>query len=63
VAVSGTLSETYRTCGRPGCHCQQRGGQKHWPHLNVSYRGANGKTAGYYVPKGAEDATRQGVAA
>jgi hypothetical protein len=22
VAVFGTLSETYRTCGRPGCHCQ-----------------------------------------
>ena len=28
VAVFGTLSETYRTCGRPGCHCQ-RGGPKH----------------------------------
>ena len=63
VAVFGTLSETYRTCGRPGCHCQQRGGPKHGPHLNVSYRGATGKTTGYYVPKGAEAATRQGVAA
>jgi hypothetical protein len=28
VAVFGTLSETYRTCGRPGCHCQQPGGAK-----------------------------------
>ena len=63
VAVFGTISETYRTCGRPGCHCQQRGGAKHGPHLNVSYRGADGKTTGYYVPKGAEDATRHGVAA
>ncbi len=62
VAVFGTVSETYRTCGRPGCHCQQ-GGPKHGPHLNVSYRGENGKTTGYYVPKGAEDATRQGVVA
>ena len=62
VAVFGTVSETYRTCGRPACHCQ-RGGPKHGPHLNVSYRGANGKTTGYYVPKGAEEATRQGVAA
>src|SRR5207302_4482493 len=25
-ALFGTLSETYRTCGRPGCRCQQ--GQK-----------------------------------
>ena len=63
VAVFGTLSETYRTCGRPGCHCQRRGGAKHGPHLNISYRGENGKTTGYYVPKGAEEATRHGVVA
>jgi len=63
VAVFGTVSETYRTCGRPGCHCQQRGGPKHGPHLNVSYRGENGKTTGYYVPKSAEETTRHGVAA
>ena len=63
VAVFGTLSETYRTCGRPSCHCQRRGGPQHGPHLNVSYRGENGKTTGYYVPKGAEEATRHGAAA
>jgi hypothetical protein len=62
VAVFGTLSETYRTCGRPGCHCQ-KGGPTHGPHLNISYRGEKGKTTGYYVPKGAEEATREGVAA
>src|SRR5271154_3245234 len=61
-AIFGTLSETYRTCGRSGCHCQ-KGGPKHGPHLNVSYRGEKGKTTGYYVPKGAEEATRVGVAA
>ena len=62
VAVFGTLSETYRTCGRAGCHCQS-GGTKHGPHLNVSYRGEKGKTTGYYVPQAAEEATREGVAA
>jgi hypothetical protein len=62
VAVFGTLSATYRTCGRAGCHCQ-RGGPKHGPHLNVSYRGEQGKTTGYYVPQAAAEATRQGVAA
>jgi hypothetical protein len=62
VAVFGTLSETYRSCGRAGCHCQ-RGGPKHGPHLNISYRGEKGKTTGYYVPQGAEKATREGVAA
>ena len=51
VAIFGTLSETYRTCGRAGCHCQGDG-PKHGPHLNVSYRGEKGKTTGYYVSVG-----------
>jgi hypothetical protein len=62
IAIFGTLSETYRTCGQAGCHCQGDG-PKHGPHLNVSYRGEKGKTTGYYVPKGAQQATRQGVEA
>src|SRR5712691_1768519 len=57
----GTLSETYRTCGRPGCHCQQ--GRKHGPHLYVSFRGPDGRTAGYYVPQALAAAVRTGVAA
>src|SRR5207249_8592978 len=60
VAIFGTLSETYRTCGQAGCHCQGDG-PKHGPHLNVSYRGEKGKTTGYYVPKAAQEATREGV--
>ncbi len=62
IAIFGTLSETYRTCGQAGCHCQGDG-PKHGPHLNVSYRGEKGRTTGYYVPKGAREATRQGVEA
>src|SRR5258708_28715182 len=58
IAVFGTLSETYRTWGRAGCHCQS-GGPKHGPHLNIHYRGEKGKTTGYYVPQGAATATRQ----
>jgi len=61
-AIFGTLSESYRTCGRAGCHCQGPG-PKHGPHLHVSYRGDEGKTTGYYVPKAAEQAVREGVAA
>jgi hypothetical protein len=33
------------------------------PGMNVSYRGEKGKTTGYYLPKGAAEATREGVAA
>lgn len=62
VAIFGTLSESYRTCGRPGCHCH-RGGPKHGPHLHVSYCGPEGKTTGYYVPRAAQLAVREGVAA
>lgn len=62
LAIFGTLSETYRTCGHPGCRCLGPG-PKHGPHLNVSYRGAQGKTTGYYVPKAAEQNIRDGVEA
>jgi len=60
VAIFGTLSTTYRTCGQPTCRCH-RDGPKHGPHLGISYRGENGKTASYYVPKAAEQAIREGV--
>jgi hypothetical protein len=60
-ALFGTLSETYRTCGRTGCHCQA--GMKHGPHLYVSFRGSAGTTAGYYVPQALGPRVRTGVAA
>ena len=62
VAIYGTLSETYRTCGSTGCRCHGRG-PKHGPHLQISYRSEAGKTTGYYVPKAAQEEIRAGVAA
>ncbi len=62
VAIFGTLSEAYRTCGSPGCRCHGRG-PKHGPHLQVSYRSEAGKTTGYYVPQAAQEEIRAGVAA
>ena len=59
-SLFGTLSETYRTCGRPGCRSHQ--GHKHGPHLYVSFRGPNG-TTGYYVPQALAEPMRAGVAA
>ena len=59
-SLFGSLSETYRTCGRPGCRCHQ--GHKHGPHLYVSVRGPDG-TSGYYVPQALAEPMRQGVAA
>lgn len=62
VAIFGTLSTTYRTCGQPTCRCHGDG-PKHGPHLGISYRGEDGKTASYYVPKAAEPPIRKGVEA
>ena len=60
-AIFGTLSESYRTCGQPSCRCHA--GEKHGPHLYVSFRGPEGKTTGYYVPPELAEATRVGMAA
>lgn len=62
VAIVGTVSETYRTCGNSGCRCHAKG-PKHGPHMYVSYKGAGGKTTGYYVPKAAHEDVRRGIEA
>lgn len=62
IAVFGTLSETYRACGSPGCRCHGPG-PKHGPYLTVSYRSIEGKTTGFSVPKGAESQIREGIEA
>jgi len=59
-AIFGTLSETYRCCGNPGCRCHGDG-PKHGPHLYVSYRGPSGKTTGYYVPRDVQEPVRRGI--
>ena len=61
-ALVGTVSETYRTCGTPGCRCHH-GGPKHGPHLYVSYRGPKGKTTGYYVANSIREDVRAGIQA
>jgi hypothetical protein len=57
----GTPSESYRTCGQPTCRCHQ--GEKHGPHLYLSFRGAEGKTTGHYVPRDLAIAARSGITA
>jgi hypothetical protein len=54
----GTLSSTYRTCGKPDCVCHK--GERHGPYLHVSYR-EGGRTRGYYVPAALEKQVREGI--
>jgi len=60
-AIFGSLSETYRTCGNPGCRCHHDG-PKHGPHLSASYH-SEGKTTGFHVPAMAQAEVRAGVEA
>ena len=59
--VFGTLAETYRRCGRAGCHCEH--GPKHGPHLSLSFRGPDRRTHAVYVPQALQAEIRTGVAA
>ena len=62
-AIFGTASSTFRCCGNQGCRCHH-GGPKHGPHVYVSYRDrAARKTAGYYVPRAAQQEFLDGIAA
>lgn len=59
--VQGGLSETTRTCGNPTCHCHQ--GQRHGPHLYLTFRTGEGRSSALYIPRGAEAEVRRAVAA
>lgn len=61
IMVQGGLSETTRTCGRPGCHCHR--GQRHGPHLYLTFRTPEGRSSALYVPWAAEREVRQAVRA
>ena len=57
----GSSSETYRTCGNKNCRCHSTG-PKHGPHMYVNYKGENGRTTGYYVPKAMQEQVKDGLA-
>jgi hypothetical protein len=59
--VQGGLSETTRTCGKPGCRCQQ--GQRHGPHLYLTFRTPDERSSALYVPRSAEAEVRRAVQA
>ncbi len=59
--VQGSLSWTYRTCGKTGCRCQQ--GAKHGPDGFVTFRRPDGRPGAFYVPKGREREVEQALRA
>ncbi len=60
VMLQGSLSETTRTCGHPGCQCHQ--GKRHGPHVYLTFR-EKGRSSSLYVPPEELDRFRAGVEA
>ena len=59
--LQGSLSATTRTCGQPGCRCQQ--GQRHGPHTYLTFKTAEGRSSAVYVPAVGVREAQAGVAA
>ena len=57
----GSLVERYRRCGKPGCHCAEKGGRGHGPSWSLT-RAVGGKTVTRIIPPQAVDATRRQIA-
>lgn len=61
IMLQGGLSETTRTCGNPGCHCHA--GQRHGPHLYLTFRTPEGRSSALYIPRAAEAEARRAAQA
>ena len=58
----GSVSETYRMCGKASCVCHKEKARRHGPYLHVSYR-QDGKTRGYYVEAARREQVLEGARA
>lgn len=59
----GSLVERYRKCGKPSCHCAEKGSAGHGPLYSLT-RPVSGKTITRTIPKGpAVERTRRQIAA
>ena len=58
----GTLSTTYRTCGKASCACRTDPSRRHGPYTHVSYR-ADGQTRSYNVSAELKEQVSEGIGA
>ncbi|MCP3997083.1 MAG: hypothetical protein GY722_18795 [bacterium] len=57
----GSLTERYRKCGKPSCHCARPGPQGHGPSWSLT-RTVRGKTVTKIIPTAALERTQAQVA-
>ena len=48
----GFLTARFRWCGKPNCHCAQKGSSGHGPSYSLTHR-VGGKTVTQVIPQGA----------
>jgi hypothetical protein len=53
----GSLVKRYRACGKPTCHCAQKGDRGHGPSWSLT-RPVAGKTVTKVIPPNAVEATQ-----
>jgi len=58
---AGSLVERYRRCGKPTCHCAQKGEAGHGPSWSLT-REVKGKTVTRIIPPDAVETTRRQIA-
>jgi len=57
----GSLTERFRKCGKPSCHCAKKGSAGHGPSYSLTHP-VKGKTVTRIIPKGpAVESTRQQI--
>src|SRR5664279_6350840 len=57
----GSVSESYRRCGKPNCACARPGHRGHGPRTMWTRRGSGGKTVGRQLAAGEVDKVRREV--
>jgi hypothetical protein len=57
----GSLVQRYRACGKPTCHCAQKGARGHGPSWSLT-REVAGKTVTKVIPAHAVETTRAQIA-
>jgi hypothetical protein len=57
----GSLTERYRKCGKPNCHCAQPGQTGHGPSWSLTHD-VKGKTATRIIPEALVPQTREQIA-
>ena len=58
----GSLTERFRKCGKPSCHCAKQGARGHGPSFSLTHP-VKGKTITHIIPPGpALDRTREQIA-